>query len=297
MDIIIGHYSASRIRASFGGTLVWTEGFSTVDQHTVYHQQWTTTGKPKARVLLVHGLGEHSSRYAHVGEYFTNAGIDLAGFDLLGHGKTDGQRGHADSYDQYCTEIDFFLDELISRDPFTPVFLYGHSMGGLIVLYYSLFKKPQNINGVVCTSPGLKPGYPVPAWKTLVGNLLYSLVPKFSMENGLPLDGISHDKAVVAAYKADKLNHPYISARMGMDLIRNGLLVSEKAGEMSLPLLLMVGGADQLVDLNTVVEFGQKANHTTTLKVWDGGFHELHNETFKTDVLKTITDWILEKTS
>jgi acylglycerol lipase len=295
MDIIIGHYSASRIGAFLGGTLVWTEGYSTIDQHNVYHQEWTTSGKPLARVLLIHGVGEHSARYQHVGEYFTAAGIDLDGFDLLGHGKTDGQRGHADSYDDYCRQIDAFLQDLTTREPLVPVFLYGHSMGGLIALYYSLTKKPQNIKGLVCTSPGLKPGYPVPAWKTFAGNLLYNLAPKFSMENGLPLDGLSHDKAVVSAYKADKLNHPLLSARMGMDLIRNGLMVSERAAEMTLPLLLMVGSDDQLVDSKAVIEFAGKSGPNTTLKVWEGGYHELHNETFKEDVLKTITDWIKEK--
>jgi acylglycerol lipase len=273
--------------------LIWTDGFSTIDHHTVYHQLWSPEKPPTARILLVHGLGEHSSRYAHVADSFVKAGYSLTGFDLLGHGKTDGQRGHADSYDDYCREIDFFLEGLAASQPPAPIFLYGHSMGGLIALYYTqLYKKPQNIKGIICTSPGLVPGYPIPAWKTAMGNILYSIAPKFSMQNGLPLEGISHDKSVVAAYKADPLNHPYLSARMGMDLIRNGLLISQKAGEFTLPLLLMVGSDDHLVDPKAVIEFGQKANHKTTLKVWEGGYHELHNELFKADVLKTMTDWI-----
>ncbi|NMB58096.1 MAG: alpha/beta hydrolase [Chloroflexi bacterium] len=277
--------------------MIWTEGYSEIDQHRVYHQEWAVDDRPQARVLLVHGLGEHSGRYQHVGEFFTGAGINLTGFDLLGHGKSDGQRGHAESFDVFCREIDFFLNDLASREPKIPVFLYGHSLGGLITLYYSLLRKPQNIKGVVCTSPGLKPGYPIPAWKTFIGNLLYKIAPRFTMDNGLPLEYISHDKNIVAAYKADPLNHPGISARRGMDLIRNGLIVSSKAHEMMLPLLLMVGSADQLVDPQAVIEFGTKSNHNTTLKVWDDGFHELHNETFKTEVLITITDWIKQTAS
>lgn len=272
----------------------WTDGYTTIDQHRVYFQNWTPDQTPVARVLLVHGVGEHSDRYAHVGEFFSKAGLALTGFDLLGHGKTDGQRGHADSYDVFCREIDFFVNELGNSQPAVPIFLYGHSMGGLIVLYYTLFKNPKNIKGVISTSPGLVPGYRIPAWKTTLGNILYSIAPKFSMDNGLPLDGISHDKSVVAAYKADKLNHPSISARMGMDLIRNGQLVSQKAADFPLPLLLMVGSDDQLVDPKAVIAFGQKANYKTTLKVWDGGFHELHNEPFKADVLQTMTNWIIQ---
>ena len=275
--------------------MIWTEGYSSIDQHRVYHQEWAADQKPLARVLLVHGLGDHSGRFQHVGDFFTRAGINLTGFDLLGHGKSDGQRGHADSYDDFCREIDYFLNDLVSREPSAPVFLYGHSLGGLITLYYSLLKKPRNIKGVVCTSPGLKPGYPIPAWKTTLGKMLYTIAPRFSMDNGLPLEGLSHDKEVVTAYKADPLTHPNISARVGLDLISNGEMVSAMAHEMTLPLLLMVGSADQLVDPQAVIEFGNKANHNTTLKVWDGGFHELHNETFKEDVLKTMTDWIMKE--
>lgn len=270
----------------------WFESKTAIDGQQVYFQQWQPDIAPIARVLLIHGVGEHSGRYAHVGDFFANAGIALTGFDLLGHGKTDGQRGHADSYEVFCRQIDHFLPDLFSAQPAAPVFLYGHSMGGLIAMYYTLQRKPEKIIGVISTSPGLKPGYPIPAWKTTVGNLLYSILPRFSMDNGLPLDGISHDKAVVEAYKADKLNHPLISARMGMDLIRNGELVSAKAADFSLPLLLMVGGDDQLVSPDAVKEFGANSGNKTTLKVWEGGYHELHNEPFKREVLQIMVDWI-----
>lgn len=274
--------------------MIWKDGYTTIDGNKIYFQKWSPEQSPRANVLLVHGVGEHSSRYGHVGDHFSHAGIALTGFDLLGHGKSDGQRGHADSYDVFCREIDHFANELSEQQPSIPIFLYGHSMGGLIVLYYSLYRKPQKIKGVISTSPGLVPGYPIPAWKTALGNFLYTIFPTFSMKNGLPLDGISHDKEVVAAYKADPLNHPYISARMGMDLIRNGQKVSQKAAEFPLPLLLMVGSEDHLVDPKAVIDFGQKSNHKTTLKVWDNGFHELHNETFKIEVLNTMTDWIIK---
>ncbi len=270
----------------------WTDGYTQIEDQKVYFQRWQPEKSPEAQVLLVHGLGEHSTRYSHVGEFLCHEGIALTGFDLLGHGKTEGQRGHAESYDEYCRQVDFFLKDLHKDQPQAPVFLYGHSMGGLIVLYYMLNKKPQDIKGVVCTSPGLATGFPVPAWKTTLGNLLYKFVPRFSMDNGLPIDGISHDQDVVRAYKADPLNHSKISARMGMDLIRNGRDISEKATDFPCPMLLMVGEKDYLIDPAAVIELGQNSGNKTTLKVWENGFHELHNEPFKQDVLKTITEWI-----
>jgi len=212
--------------------------------------------------------------------------------DLLGHGKSEGQRGHAESFDEYCDIIDYFLHDLVTRKPEMPVFLYGHSMGGLIALYYALNRNPSTIKGIIATSPGLVPGFKVPQWKTIVGNMLYAIAPRFSMDNGLPIDGISQDKSVVEAYKKDPLNHPYISARLGMDLIRNGSAISKHSAEIQLPLLIMVGSADRLISPQAVIDFAKAANQLTTLKVWDGGYHELHNEPFNQKVITEIIGWV-----
>lgn len=274
--------------------MIWADGYTSIDNHQIYFQEWSPESTPVARVLLVHGLGEHSGRYGHVGEFFTQSGISLTAMDLLGHGKSEGQRGHAESYNEYCNIIDYFLHELASRKPEIPIFLYGHSMGGLLALYYALNRKTSTINGIISTSPGLEPGFKIPQWKTILGNVLYTVAPRFSMNNGLPIDGISHDKAVVEAYKKDPLNHPFISARMGMDLISNGTAISKRAAEFPLPLLIMVGSADRLISPQAVINFGKNADHRTTLKVWDDGYHELHNEIFKKEVLATITGWVKE---
>ncbi|NLF51794.1 MAG: alpha/beta hydrolase [Leptolinea sp.] len=270
----------------------WTDGFTHIDGRKVYFQNWTPDKPPIAWILLVHGLGEHSSRYQHVGDFFTRQGLALTGFDLLGHGKTEGQRGHAESYDEYCHQVDHLLSKIQETQPGVPLFLYGHSMGGLISLYHIRTNKPENIKGVICTSPGLATGFPVPAWKMTLGNLLYKLAPRFSMNNGLPVEGLTHDKSVISAYKADPLNHPHISARMGMDLIRNGQEISKTASDFPLPLLLMVGEDDYVISSKAIIDYGKKAGANTTLKVWPGGFHELHNEINKEDVLTTIVEWV-----
>jgi acylglycerol lipase len=275
-----------------GGILKRTEGYVSIDNHQIFFQEWSPDQKLIARVLLVHGLGEHSSRYGHVADFFTNAGFSITAMDLLGHGKSEGQRGHAESYEDYCNIVDYFLKDLSIRKPELPLFLYGHSMGGLIALYYVLNRKPILLKGVISSSPGLAPGFTIPQWKTSLGNLLYSLVPKFSMNNGLPISGISQDKSVIDSYNKDALNHPWITARMGMDLINNGKNLSSRASEFSLPLLLMVGSADRLVSPQAIIDFANNSSHTTTLKVWPGGFHELHNEPFKLEVLAEITGWM-----
>ena len=272
--------------------MIWKEGYTSIDKHRIYFQEWAPEKILHAQVLLIHGLGEHSGRWGHVGEFFSQSGLSITAMDLLGHGKSEGQRGHAESFDEYCKIIDFFLQDIGSRKPEIPVFLYGHSLGGLIALYYGIKRNPSTIKGIIATSPGLVPGFKVPQWKTIAGNMLYAITPRFSMDNGLPLDGLSQDKSVVEAYKKDPLNHPYISARLGMDLIRNGAALSQQAAELHLPLLIMVGSADRLISPQAVIDFAKNANHLTTLKVWEGGYHELHNEPFKLKVLAEITDWV-----
>jgi acylglycerol lipase len=205
-DIIIQDYSASHSADLIGGDLIRTDGYTSIDNHKIYFQEWAPDQIPYAHVLLVHGLGEHSGRYAHVGEFFAQTGLSLTVMDLLGHGKSEGQRGHAESYDEYCNIIQYFLQDLNTRKPQLPVFLYGHSLGGLLVLYYTLNRKPSIIKGVISTSPGLEPGFKVPQWKTILGNMLYTIAPRFAMDNGLPIDGISHDKAIIDAYKKDPLD-------------------------------------------------------------------------------------------
>ena len=269
------------------------ESFSweTKDKLTLHGQEWKPEGKAKAVIVLVHGLGEHCNRYQHLAEFYNKENIGVVSFDLRGHGKSEGLRGHAPSYDAICTDIQYCLDHAQEQYPKTPVFLYGHSLGGALVLYFLLKKKP-NIQGAIVTSPGLGTAAPVPAMKLAAAKLMNRIAPTFSLPNDLDRSGLSHDPKVEIAYSSDPLVHGMISARLGMELITNGELILEHGSEFKLPMLLMQGSADRLVSCEKTIELSKKTPKTTTFKLWDGYYHELHNEPQKLDVFNYELGWI-----
>lgn len=257
----------------------------------LYFQSWKGMGTPKGVVCLVHGLGEHTGRYAHVAQAFTDAGFDIIGFDLPGHGKSDGVRGDTGPYERIMEDISHLLAEASDRYPGVPRFLYGHSMGGNLVLYYLLKQKPI-IRGAIVSSPGLQTGEPVSPVKIFLGKVMNSLAPHFIMDNGLDLMNLSHDPKVIQAYKDDPLVHPKISAQLGIGMLTNGKWIIEHAAENQVPLLVMQGSADHIVSPTATKEFASKVTSPITYKVWEGLYHETHNEPQKAEVIQTMVNWL-----
>ena len=265
-------------------------------QQQIYFQGWTPAVPLRAVVCLTHGLGEHSGRYAHVAAALNDAGYALLGFDLAGHGKTSGLRGHTPPYDRVLDGIGRLLDEAAERYPDTPRFLYGHSLGGSLVLNYALRRRPA-VAGIIATSPGLRTATPPPVWKVTMAQVMYRLWPALCMANGLELAGLARDPAVIAAYRADPLVHDRISARLGWNLLQSAAWALAHAAEFPpVPLLLVHGSADRITSADATREFASKVHGDCTLKIWDGFYHETHNEPEKAEVLGFMVDWLQRHT-
>lgn len=268
-------------------TFSWTSA----KELNIFAQDWKPEGEINGAVALVHGLGEHSGRYQHVAQALNAAGYAMVGLDLPGHGQSGGTRGHS-SYDAIIEEIDHLLSETARRYPDKPIFLYGHSLGGALVLYYTLKKHPK-LCGVIATSPGLATAEPVPASKLTLARIMAQLLPAFTMENGLDLANLSRDPVVAQIYQADPLVHPRISAKLGLDLLTKGEWMLAHAAEFPLPLLLAQGSGDRLVSPQATAAFAQAAPaDKITYKVWEGFYHETHNEPEKQQVIQYMLDWL-----
>lgn len=265
---------------------------TTNDGLKLYAKEWKPESQAKAVVILVHGLGEHVGRYDHVTQKYTDAGYLVRAFDLRGHGKSEGVRGYALSYDQLMNDIDTFIQMAHTAYPELPVFLYGHSLGGALALYFG--EKYQNrLKGIIASSPGLAPTEPVPAFKFAAGKLLARIAPAFKMQNALDLSGLARDPEVSEKYRKDPLVHPFISASLGMSLINNGQYIVEHASSFSLPLLLLQGSADRLTNASLTAEFaGKVPQNLLTYKVFPGFYHELHNEPQKDQVFDEMFRWL-----
>jgi alpha-beta hydrolase superfamily lysophospholipase len=266
-------------------------GWQTEDGLQLYAQGWQPETEPRGVVCLVHGLGEHSGRYKHLAAFLNQAGYVLLAFDLRGHGKSQGQRGHTPSYEALLDDIAHLLEEAAERYPDRLCFLYGHSLGGNLVINYALHRRPP-LAGVVATGPLFRPAFEPPAWKLTLARIMYSVWPTLAMSNELDRQVLSRDPAVVHAYNEDPLVHDRLTPRLTMDMLQSGLWALEHAAEFPLPLLLMHGSADRLTSAQASREFAAQAGERCTLKIWDGFYHEIHNEPEQGEVFAYLLEWL-----
>ncbi|MFN2150478.1 MAG: lysophospholipase [Anaerolineales bacterium] len=265
--------------------------FETKDHQNLFFRVWQPAGHLKAAVCLVHGLGEHSGRYQHVAAAFNAAGVGVWGFDLRGHGKTPGKRGQVPHYDVMLDDIADAIDAAQEQFTGVPVFLYGHSMGGNLVLNYALRRKPA-LAGVIATSPWIQLAFSPPDSQVRLARLMNHLLPNLTQPNGLDVQALAHDPEVVAAYQNDPLVHDRVSIRLSVEFLDAGEWALEHAAELALPLLLVHGSADPITSAAASQEFAARAGELCTLKIWEGLYHETHNEPQKEQVIAYNLEWL-----
>lgn len=246
--------------------------------------------KTKAVIILVHGLGEHIHRYSHWAELFGKEGIGFVGMDLPGHGRSQGRRGNIRSYALPEEMLDILLTTCVKTFPGCPVYIYGHSLGGGIVLDYLIRKNPK-IKGAIVTSPWLRLTFQPPKSKILLASVMKNLIPGLVQPSGLNVNHISHDNSEVEKYTTDPLVHGKISVGLFSGAMSAAKYSLAHAAELKIPTLLLHGSEDKLTSPEASREFAGKTN-MVELKIWDGGYHELHNEIFKHEVFRYIMDWM-----
>ena len=264
------------------------------DDTTFYIQGWEPEGKPKAIVCLIHGLGEHTGRYEHVGKALNEAGYALFGFDLRGHGQTPGPRGHIPSLDVALSDIHQFVGFQKGNFPETPIFLYGHSIGGMLALAY-MIQYDSALQGVIVTGAGLRSPLQEQKAKVALAKILGSLIPAVTLPSGLDPSTVSRDPDVVDKYIHDPMVHDRISAGLGRANLIGVDMCFARAKEARLPLLIMHGTEDKLVYPSGSEDFARLAsvnNKDVTLKLWDGLYHEIHNEPEQAEVFKFMIEWL-----
>ena len=257
---------------------------------TLWGQVWEPGENARAVVVLVHGLGEHIQRYQHVADRFNAKGIALLGFDQQGHGKSSGKRGVINSAAGLMEDITHAIHLAKERFPGLPVFLYGHSMGALEVLFYGL-NGPERPGGIMATSPALDVASMSKAQRGLVG-LLKNILPDLAVNNGLPIDGLSRDAASNQAYRVDPLVHPKASVRLAAFMMDAAEDVMSKANAWDVPLYLAHGSSDPICPVAGSDQFAQRLGSKVTYKRWEGLYHETHNEPEKDVVIGAMLDWV-----
>ncbi len=263
----------------------------TKDGLELFAHDWTIP-KPKACVVLTHGFGEHGARYAHVGAALNAAGYSLYGYDLRGHGKSGGKRGHTPSMDHLQDDLSRVITRVKKSVGNTRLFLYGHSMGGNITLAYAA-SRPAGLSGVHVNAPWLElavAGNPV---TIALGKLMSRIVPSFSQSTPALQGILSRDPAIDAANADDALVHRTMSARLYVEITTAAEQLLSGATPLRTPLLLTHGTADAVVAFAGSAAYFEICGATDkTFTPYDGGFHELQNDLCKDAYLAEVTAWL-----
>ncbi len=267
--------------------------YTTHDGLKLYLQAWMPE-KPKAGMLLAHGLGEHSGRYGHIITKLNELGVAVFTFDGRGHGKSaDGKpTAYFNSYEDYLKDIDALFAKVKAYLPGLPAFLYGNSMGGGLVAAYVL-KYETKANGVILSSPAIKEAEKTSLALIALSGLINRFLPKLKVLK-LEILGVSRIPEEVGKYKNDPLIfHENIPARTGYELYQMMKFIQHEAGKFDLPLLLMHGDADKLTNHKGSELLAEKAiSKDKTFKIFPGGYHELINDLDREEVMQLIVDWV-----
>lgn len=267
--------------------------WKTTDGLQIYGKYWAPENSIKGVVCLVHGMGEHINRYAHVGELLTDHGYALIGFDQRGHGNSEGKRGHTPSYDHLLNSVDDLLSKAGEYFPEIPQVLYGHSMGGGLVLNYVAEWQP-NIAGLIVSSPWLKLAFEPPALQVKLGKLMNKIYPAFAQSSKLDTKAISRNPDEVKKYENDTLVHDMISAKFFLEAYEYGLQVMQRGADIHVPVLIYHGTADKLTSDAATKEFARTINGDVTFRLFDGSYHEIHNDLNKDELFDLMIQWLDE---
>lgn len=270
--------------------------YTTHDGLKLYLQAWLPEN-PKASLLLVHGLGEHSGRYGAMVSRLNELGVAVFTFDGRGHGKSAVGKPTAyfDSYADYLRDIDVLLGKAKNYIQGLPVFLYGHSMGGGLVAAYVLAYTPD-VTGVILSSPAIKEAEGTSPVLIAASGLVNRLFPKLKVLK-LDITGISRIPEEVEKYKNDPLIYQEnIPARTGYELYKMMQFIQQKAENFDLPFLLIHGDADRLTNpKGSELFFGKAKSKDKTFRLFPGGYHELINDKDREEVMGLISDWVGER--
>jgi acylglycerol lipase len=263
----------------------------TADGIFLVGRNWRPVGKPKAIILIVHGIGEHSGRYDSWARKFCEFGYMIYSVDLRGHGLSEGRRGHIDNINNYLDDISSLVRRVKHNWDQVPVFLYGHSMGGSLVLNF-LLRKRQDFAGAIITSPWLNlVNPPSPALQKTAAVLNY-FFPRMIFRTGIKSSDLSSIPAEQKSSDTDKLMHHKISVRLFNELKRAASDVLERPSRLSIPMFFAHGTADNVTDFGTTRQLSEKIGENASFYGAKNARHELHCEPVAEDLFFFLTSWL-----
>jgi acylglycerol lipase len=268
--------------------------FKSVRNLDIYYQGWLPEDEVKAVLFIVHGVGEYCGRYTNVVDYFVPLGYAVYGLDHIGHGKSSGDREVIRHFEDFTEPLKTYCQMVTGWQPHLPIFIYGHSLGALITLFY-LLDYQADFKGAIISAPPTKIPENISPLTITMGKILSTIAPKTGIL-GLDTSGLSHDQEVVDLYNKDPLVfHGKITASISAGMLRAIIRVDDEANNLSLPLFILQGGKDPIVDpAGAKLLFDKVSSKDKMLKIYDGLYHEVHNESECNTMFKDLEIWLKE---
>jgi len=265
--------------------------FPAADGTVIFYRSWSPP-EPRALVILVHGLAEHSGRYEHFARFLAGHGIATFANDLPSHGLSAGTRGHVGDFTQYTDVLGQMLGLARTSHPDLPFVLFGHSMGGLIAASF-LEQRQHEFAAAVLSGPAIQSPQKPSALAMLIVRMLAAVVPRFEVQ-ALDATGISRDSRVVRAYNKDPLVYRGKgTAGLAAALVTAMQNVIGEAATIDIPLLILHGGSDRLTSVaGSERLFESVGSADKKLTIYDGLFHEILNEPERDKVMADILAWL-----
>lgn len=250
------------------------------------------SGPPRAVIVLVHGLCEHSGRYEEFARFFQERGYAFFAFDLRGHGHSGGRRGHARRLALMLSDLEQALMHVRSTYTDAAMVLYGHSLGGLLVAAHLVGDRSREIRAAVISSPWIRLAHTPPPLLVRMSAGLEKILPGVQVDSRIDPRELSRDTSVGEAYRADPLVHNRISARLFNEVLRAIETVRSGARNIAVPLLIMHGEADRITDPEASRRFAAAVGQNAVFRSWPDCRHELHHEIVRDEVLEYVSGWL-----
>jgi alpha-beta hydrolase superfamily lysophospholipase len=260
----------------------------------LYYQGWLPDGQPQQILVMVHGLGSHSGLWKNAVRCLVPQGYGIYAMDLRGHGRSPGLRGHIQHWQDLREDLDAFLQHILIQAQIEQCYLWGHSLGATVCLDYALHKS-EYLMGLILSAPALgKVG--VVQWKLMVGQLLSVLWPSFRLKLGIDHHASSRVPSVVSAHMNDPLRHEYGSARLATEFSYAVHWTQAHLHQLSVPLLLLHGGADMITDPEGSRQlFSQIQVTDKTYLEYPQSYHDLYEDLNDMEVIGDISKWLSDR--
>ena len=272
--------------------------FNGYDGTKLFMQKWIVPDA-KGTVIFTHGQAEHSDCYHRLINALEGQNWNFIGWDLRGHGKSEGLRGYAKDFDEYVLDYHVFLERCLGLIEVRgkPVVLLAHSMGGLIQTCALTEKKQYKVDGQILSSPMFGVAVDVPEWKDKGAGFINSILPKVTLGNEIRNDQLTRDLDIMREYEQDTYRHNRISAGVYLGFKREFKRVLGKAADITLPTLMHISDNDPVVSSESALKFFDAlASENKTLKIFEGGKHELYNDTVRVDAFKAVSEFLKQFT-